>query len=132
MPINPLQQYKEQVVNTATPGMLIVMLFDGAIKNIKLAIKAVQEQKIEEAHNAIVKTEDIYIYLTNALDNKVPLSANLKELYSILLKRLVEANVRKDESILNEVLDFTVELRDTWRQAEKNIHIQGHSPNLRK
>ena len=132
MPINPLQQYKEQVVNTATPGMLIVMLFDGAIKNIKLAIKAVQEQKIEEAHNAIVKTEDIYIYLTNALDNKVPLSANLKELYSILLKRLVEANVKKDESILNEVLDFTVELRDTWRQAEKNIHIQGHSPNLRK
>lgn len=127
MPINPLDQYKEQAVTTATPGMLIVKLFDGAIKNIKLAIKAVQDRKIEEAHNAIMKAEDIYSHLLSTLNENVPISANLKQLYEYLLNRLIEANFKKDAEILNEVLDFTIEFRETWNQAEKNIHIQSNN-----
>lgn len=130
MPINPLQQYKEQAANTATPGMLIIMLFDGAIKNIKLAINAIQEHKIEEAHNSIVKAEEIYVYLINSLDVKVPISTDLKKLYDYLLNRLIEANMKKDDTILTEVLEFTVDFRDTWRQAEKNIHIQNQSQTI--
>ena len=127
MPINPLEQYREQAATTATPGMLIIMLFDGAIKNLKLAIKAVQEQKIEDAHNAIMKVDAIYSHLANSLNESVPISSNLRQLYDYLLNRLVEANLKKDEAILNEVLGFSTEFRDTWRQAEKNIHIQSNA-----
>lgn len=130
MPINPLQQYREQTANTATPGMLIVMLFDGAIKNIRLGINAVQDNRIEDAHTAILKTEEIYAYLINSLDDRVPMSANLKAIYEYLLNRLVEANTKKDSAILSEVLEFTVDFRDTWRQAEKNIHIQNQSNSM--
>ena len=132
MSINPLEQYRTQVENTATPGMIIVMLFNGAIKNIKLAVKSIHEQKIEEAHNSIVKAENIYSYLMSALDDNVPISAELRKLYDYLLRRLIEANLKKDELILNEVLEFSIEFRDTWSQAEKNIYIQGYNQNIRK
>ena len=129
MPINPMEQYKTQAANTATPGMLVIMLFDGAIKNLKLAIKAVQENKIEDAHNAIVKTENIYSHLLSTLNEDVPISATLKQYYKYFLRRLLEANFKKDESILNEILEFSIEFRDTWRQAEKNRHIQNNAQN---
>lgn len=121
---NPTDFYREQTINTATPGMLIVMLFNGAVKNINLAIRAINEQNIEEAHNAIIKTENIYISLAGYLDEKVPISKNLKDLYSYIVDRLVYANMKKDISALHEVLGYSVEFRDIWTEAEKVLHIQ--------
>lgn len=118
------QKYQEQVVNTATPGMLIILLFEGAAKNINIAIKALEEKNIETAHNSIIKAETIYTSLIGYLNGNVAIAEDLRKLYTYLLERLIEANTKKDISILKEVLGFTMEFRDTWRQAEKNLHIQ--------
>ena len=121
---NPMMQYKEQVLNTATPGMVTVMLFEEAAKNINLAIKAINEQNVQNSHNHIVKAQNIYLALNGFLNDKFEISKSLSKLYDYLSRRLVEANMRKDIRILREVLSFTVEFRDTWRQAEKNIHTK--------
>ena len=122
--INPAAHYKEQVINTATPGMITVMLFEEAAKNIKIAIGAVKARNIQESHNAIVKAQNIYSALNGFLNNEFEISKNLSSLYVHLGKRLAEANAKKDIEILKEVLEFTLEFRDTWKQAEKNASLE--------
>ena len=121
---NPMRQYRDQVVNTATPGMVTVMLFEEVIKNINLASKAIDEQNIQDSHDAIMKAENIYLTLENFLDERFEISKSLSKLYVYMASRLVEANVKKDKEILREVAAFSVEFRDTWKQAEKNALIE--------
>ena len=123
-PVNPMRQYQEQVVNTATPGMVTVMLFEEIIKNINLAAKAIDEHNVQDSHDAILKAENIYLTLNNFLDERYEISKNLSDLYNYMASRLVEANIKKDKGILQEVAAFSVEFRDTWRQAEKNAMIE--------
>ncbi|MBR3215570.1 MAG: flagellar export chaperone FliS, partial [Exiguobacterium sp.] len=53
------------------------------------------------------------------LNKDIAISANLDSLYDYMWRRLVDANVKNDTTILDEVLDFTTELRDTWKEAMK-------------
>ena len=121
---NPMRQYQDQVVNTATPGMVTVMLFEEIIKNINIASKAIDEQNIQDSHDAIMKAENIYLTLENFLDERFEISKSLSKLYEYMASRLVEANVKKDKEILREVAAFSLEFRDTWKQAEKNALIE--------
>ena len=121
--LNPYAQYKDLTVNTATPGMLIIMLFEGAVKNINIAIKAIDEKNVQQAHDALIKTQDIYSSLMFSLNENVQISAQLKNLYAYILDRLAEANIKKDVDILHEVLGYTQEFRDTWKEAERKIHM---------
>ena len=129
---NPMMQYQEQVMSTATPGMVTVMLFEEAAKNINLAVKAINEQNVQNSHNHIVKAQNIYLALNGFLNEKYEISKPLSKLYDYLSRRLIEANIKKDIRILREVLSFTVEFRDTWKQAEKNLHTQNKSNLINK
>ena len=128
---NPMRQYQDQVVNTATPGMVTVMLFEEVIKNINLASKAIDEQNIQDSHDAIMKAENIYLTLENFLDERFEISKSLSKLYEYMASRLVEANVKKDKEILREVAAFSMEFRDTWKQAEKNALIEQQRGGVR-
>ena len=121
--VNPYLQYQQQSINTATPGMLIVMLFESAVKNINLAVRAIDDHNVEASHNALIKVQNIYSSLDGYLNPAVPLSADLHNWYEYILRRLMEANIKKDKEILSEVLSYTVEFRDTWKEAEKKIHL---------
>jgi len=127
--INPAAHYQEQVINTATPGMIIVMLFEEAAKNINIAIRAINSKNIQESHNAIVKVENIYLALNGFLDEQFEVSKQLRGYYEYFARRLVEANAKKDIEILKEVLEFTLEFKDTWKQAEKNANIEMSQKN---
>jgi len=132
--INPAAHYQQQVINTATPGMITVMLFEEIAKNINIATSAIKSKNVQESHNAILKAENIYLALNGFLDDKYEISKHVSRLYMYLAKRLVEANAKKDPEILKEVLDFTIDFRDTWKQAEKNANIQLNlkNPNITK
>ncbi|MCL2096325.1 MAG: flagellar export chaperone FliS [Oscillospiraceae bacterium] len=122
--LNQMRQYQEQAMSTATPGMITVMVFDEVIKNINLANKAIDEGNIQDSHDAIMKAENIYLTLMNFLDERFEVSKSLTRLYEYMAARLVEANMKKSKAILKEVMDFTVEFRDTWKQAEKHARIE--------
>lgn len=116
---NPYQQYQQQSVMTASPGELVVMLYNGCIRFIKQAMECIESKDLEGAHKAIIRAQDIILEFMTTLDMKYEISHNLLALYDYLHRRLVEANTKKDVVILEEVLTFVTELRDTWAEVVK-------------
>lgn len=114
---NPYAKYKQQSVNTATPEELTLMLYDGCIKFINIAKIAIEEKDYQTAHKNIIKAEDIITEFIVTLNMDYEISKNLKELYVFYYNLLVEANLKKDISILEEVKVFVVDIRNTWKEA---------------
>ncbi|NLM13253.1 MAG: flagellar export chaperone FliS [Epulopiscium sp.] len=118
------QTYKNNAILTASPQELALMLYDGALKFCKQAIKAIEEKNMSEAHRHILRIEDIIEEFQATLDKKYPISNELAALYDYIYRRLVEANIKKDMAILEEVYDLIKELRDTWKEAMKLAKTQ--------
>ncbi|HHW68406.1 MAG: flagellar secretion chaperone FliS [Epulopiscium sp.] len=116
---NAYQIYKNNSILTASPQELTLMLYDGALKFCNQAIKAIEAGNKSEAHRCIVRTEDIIEEFQASLDKKYPISKELGALYDYIYRRLVEANIKKDKVILEEVYGLIKELRDTWKEAMK-------------
>lgn len=116
---NAYQQYQNNSVNTATPQELTLMLYNGLIKFLKLAQQGMEEKSIEKANNNIIRAQDIITEFMSTLDMQYDVSSGLMAIYDYMNRRLIEANVRKDKSIVEEVIGYAEELRDTWAQAMK-------------
>lgn len=117
--MNAHQAYKTTGTNTATPAELTLMLYNGCIKFIKLAKLAIVEKNVPERHTNIIKAQNIIRELRYTLNMNIELSKGYAQLYDYLLDRLIEANTKNDEAILDEVAEFVTEFRDTWKQAMK-------------
>jgi len=109
----------EDKIMTATKEELTLMLYDGGIKFLNKAIMAAEKKDITNAHAAILRVQDIVREFQITLDHKYPISQELDALYDYMHRRLVEANMRKDLEILNEILGMFREFRDTWKEAMK-------------
>ncbi len=111
-----LNQYKETQVATANQGKLIVMLYDGAIKFINIAIEKMEPQTYDIANANIIKAQDIITELLLSLNMKEggEISQNLFNLYMYFKKTLLEANIQKDAEMLKQVLTLLKDLRDAW------------------
>ncbi len=122
--------YKETQVKTANQGKLIVMLYDGAIKFLKIAIEHLPTKKYDTVNNNIIKAQDIITELMLSLNFEVGDFANkLYGLYSYMNKRLVEGNIKKQAEPLEEVIRYLGELKSAWEQIS---HIPTHNddPNI--
>lgn len=117
---NAYSQYKNSKIMTATPAQLTMMLYEGAIKFCNLAIKAVEDGDIQKAHINIRKTERIIEEFRSTLDFKYPVAQDFENVYKYIYDRLVEANIRKDKDILEEVLKHLRTMRDTWEEVMKH------------
>lgn len=113
------EKYKKTSAETISPGRLLIMLFDGAINSVQAALEDINSQRVAEAHKNIVKAQDIVLELRNTLNMDYSVSASLWELYDYLYRELVEANVHKDGLILEKILPFFSELRQTWQEAAR-------------
>ena len=116
---NAYEQYKENSIYTASPEELTLMLYNGLVKFLMQAQMAINEQTIDRANNCIIKAENIISEFRCTLDMKYDISHDLDNLYEYMNRRLVEANLKKDNSIIEEVLGYARELRNTWEQAMK-------------
>ena len=114
---NAYAKYKEQSVTTATPEELTLMLYNGCIKFINLAEVFIDEKNIEKANINIIKAQDIIRELNITLNMDYEVSENLRQLYSFVNERLIEANLRKGKKPLLEAKEIVTELRDTWKEA---------------
>lgn len=121
-------QYQQNSIMTATPEELTLMLYNGCIKGIRLAKIGLEDKDYEKANLYMCKAQAIIRELRATLDMKYDISKNLYELYTYFLDRLIEANVKKESSILDEVEQFVSDLRDTWAEAMKDARIKqaGH------
>lgn len=116
---NPYEQIRQNQVFSTPPEDLVLMLYDGAIRFIKKARTGIEEKNIEVSHNNIIKTQNIITELMSNLDMNLGISERLFSLYEYINRRLVEANLKKDDKILDEVQELIQDLRNTWEQAIK-------------
>ena len=114
---NAYAQYNNSKVLTASPAELTLMLYDGAIKFCNIALMAIDQKDIEKAHINIIKVHKIIDYLRQTLDMKYPVAQDFERIYTYLSQRLVEANVKKDKEILEEVGEHLRSVRDNWKEV---------------
>ena len=122
---NPYDTYKNNSVFTATKEELTLMLYDGALKFSNQAMVALEKKDFEKANEMIIKVQNIIQEFQITLDKKYDISKQLATLYDYLFRRLLEANMKKDTEILNEVRDHIRTLRDTWKEAMKMSRMTG-------
>ena len=110
--------YKKASVNTLDQNKLIIMLYDGAIKNASFAVEHMKSEEIEKVHDCLIKTKNIVTELmaTLNMDNGGDIAKNLQSLYSYMFSQLIEANMEKKPEPVIVVIDLLKELRAAWVQ----------------
>ncbi len=119
MAVNPYAQYQNSKILTASPAELTLMLYDGAIKFGNIAIVAMNEKDVQKAHMNILKVQKIIEEFRSTLDFKYPVAKDFDNVYSYLQQRLLQANMKKDPVIMEEVLSHLRAMRETWAEVMK-------------
>lgn len=116
------QQYQTMQAQTADRGELVVMLYQGAIKFLSRASSAMKEDSMQEAHNNIVRAQDIIAELMGSLDlDAGEIARNLFRIYDYMHYRLVEANVQKDVQAISEIVELLRDLLPAWQYAAREV-----------
>jgi flagellar protein FliS len=117
------QAYRATAVLTASPGMLVLMLFDGALKSMAMAREAFKcpatdFKRFETINTHLIKAQRILMELQSGLDMKQggDFAKNMHRLYDYHRRRLFEANMRKDVEPVIEVERLVHEIRDAWAE----------------
>ncbi len=121
---DPLRSYKETQIKTATPGKLVVMLYDGAVKHLSLALESLnsRQRSYDRVSSELVRTQDIITELMVSLDFERggEIAKGLFNLYMWMNRQLLDGNIRKDIAPLESVRSLLLELRSVWAElAEK-------------
>ncbi|MDN4492227.1 flagellar export chaperone FliS [Ureibacillus aquaedulcis] len=116
-PNSALNAYKQNSVTTASPGELTLMLYNGCLKFLTKAKNAIADKNIEEKNTNILKSQAIIAELMSTLNMDIEISKQMLPLYDYMNRRLIEANVKNDTAIIEEVIGLTTEFRDTWKQV---------------
>lgn len=115
--MNGIAAYQDSAVTTQSKGRLIVLLYDGAIKFMKLAIKELQANNHEAKGKYISKARDIINELNAVLDMNAggEIASNLRRLYCYMDNRLSEANIKRDPAMIQEVIELMEQLNNSWK-----------------
>ena len=115
--MNGVSAYQETSIATESKGRLVVMLYDGAIKFMRLAIRELEAKDYEAKGRYIDRAQDIINELNAVLDMESggEIAANMRKLYVFMSKRLSEANVQRDPQMIREVISLMEELNKGWK-----------------
>lgn len=117
MDSNAINAYQRNAIMTASPSELTLMLYEGAIKFCNIAMIAIEKKDFEKANNNIKKAQAIIMELRVTLDHNYPVWEDFERVYEYIYNRLVEANLQKDNEILEDALKYIREMRDTWKEV---------------
>jgi flagellar protein FliS len=132
---NALSAYKETRIRTASPGQLIVMLYDEAVKQLDKSLELLSLNKsgkqdpsrIELIGKAIIKARDIITELMVSLnfDQGGEIAQNLFALYTWFNKELLEAHISMDMARIAAVKNQIVDLRGAWVEIAASTGGEG-------
>lgn len=117
---SPHQAYQKNSVQTATPGQLIIMLYDGAIRFTKAGIEGIERKQYAAANTNLKKAQAIIHELVASLNHDIPMSKDLVRIYEYMLHCLIQANVKKDAKHAEEAIAHLQDLREAWKQILKS------------
>lgn len=115
------QAYQKNKFQTASPHRLTLMLYNGAIQYAGKAKEAINNGDIAGTNLNVTKTQDIVYELLSSLNEKEggEIAANLKKLYFYMIDRLIEGNIKKKSSSIDEVISLLQELQSAWVEIGK-------------
>ena len=119
-PANPWKSYRQIATQTAPPGQLVLMLFDGALRSLDRALLGFNCAEVGERnaaiHNNLQRAIDIIRELNGSLDLEAggQLADTLRNLYAFFERRLLESNLKKSRKGIDEVVPMLKQLRDAW------------------
>jgi flagellar protein FliS len=129
---NPWQSYRKVATQTASPGQLVLMLYEGAIRFSEQALTGFDHRDDPLAFNQTInnnihRAQAIIVELNAVLNMKSggEVAANFRRLYVYLDRRLREANIRKEREPIEEVITRLRVLRDSWSEM-----LQQSSPGV--
>jgi len=113
---NPYKRYQQAQVETANPLDLIIMMYDGTLKFLNQAKMAIEEKKIEPAHNAIQRAHRIIDELNFSLNMEAggEVAENLRRFYQYIDTELTKANLKKDPKIIDRIMGLLSEMKSSW------------------
>ena len=132
---NVYGQYRQVQINTASPGKLILLLYQGAIKSLKKSIELIDRKEFGEKGDQLIKAQDIIMELNLALDMKAgEISDSLQQLYMYAYRKLVVANLEVDKEAIQEVITLLENLYQAWEQAVQATEgtMPGAAPQMPK
>lgn len=120
---SPYDKYKKTSVLSASREQILLMLYEAAIKFTKLAIKSIEEKKIAEKGQNILRAYDIIVELNSTLDHKVggELAKQLEQLYVYLMDQYTQANLTNKKEPLESCIKVLENLYDGWKQAVASL-----------
>lgn len=120
---NAAQKYKTTSIQSASREKILLMLYEGAIKFIKLAIQGVEKNNIKDKCENIGRAYDIILELNNTLDHKVggEVAARLEQLYQFMIEQLIKANTKNDIESLKTVQKLLETLHEGWVLAIQKL-----------
>lgn len=113
------QHYKEQSVNTMTPGEMLNLLYDELLKRLTRAELALGKKDYELFDQSIQRSVEIVTYLKDTLDNKYEISAELRRMYEFFLYEFSRIKAGRKSEVIAEVRPLIIELRDAFKEAQK-------------
>ena len=131
------REYKQNEISTSDQGKLILMMYDGAIKNLKLAIENMKVKDIANKGTHIRKTRDIINELSLALDVEKggKVAESLEKLYQFILFQLTLANIKPtDQTPMTKALGILSTLQSAWQEIITNNESQetSQSPQTKR
>lgn len=113
------KNYKTMSIQTATPQQLLIMLYEGAIQNVKKAVAAIEARNIPEKGKYIGKAHDIISELNVSLNHEIggDVTRELERLYDFMISQLLKANLETNAEPLKAVQKNLEVLLDGWKQA---------------
>jgi flagellar secretion chaperone FliS len=115
--LNANKAYQNNSVQTASPGELTLMLYNGCLKFIGLARTAIEMKNTEDKNTNLLKAQKIIQELMVTLNMDLEISKSMMQMYDYINRRLIEANVQSDARILDEVEDYVLDFRNTWKEV---------------
>ncbi|MDT4989481.1 MAG: flagellar secretion chaperone FliS [Micromonosporaceae bacterium] len=111
-------RYLAEAVATASPGQLLVMLYDRLVVDLVHAEQAMAAGDREASSERLLHAQDIVVELTTTLDLAAWAGApGLAQLYGFVLVELIKANVQRDPERVVTCRGLIEPLRDSWREA---------------
>jgi flagellar protein FliS len=124
---SPLEQYgnvkHDAKAEFASAHAKTLMLFDGGITFIGIALQAIARSDYELKGNMISKSIAVINGLKDCLDlTQGELPSNLHDLYEYMVERLFKANLTSDREAIEEVQSLLKTIRESWAQIPSEVH----------
>lgn len=123
---NPWKSYRQVATQTAPPGQLVLMLYDGAIRSLERSLPGFSMEDPAEAnmiiHNNLQRAQDIIRELNGALNMEQggECASTLRRLYDYFERRIWESNIKKHRAGIDECIRLLTVLRDAWATILRN------------